>query len=737
MKSKIYGILGRVVSALAVPAVMFVSACTAEPDDSNLYTMTGETIEDFLVRNDSTFSNFNYILTRSGYDRLLGTYGPYTCFAPTNDAVQTYIDSLYDDAEARIEHNGMTERSLEGLSDSLCTDIVQYHLLNQQEVMEADMSIGSSLLPILGREISISSKLADDGKSYTVLSKSATIIEADNELTNGVVHVIDKVIPRSNRMVNEEFLKRENFSIFNEALILTGLADSVSVEKKDVSFANTKPAATSGYYIPEECKAGFTIFAESNSVFNAKNIYTIDDLIDSANVWYAKAATGSKSSSINAKEGWYDYYRNNGIQISTGTDYTKSNNALNMFVRYHILKSALAENVLAFDYNTVGGNEYTLETFGYSGDVYEYYETMLPKTLVKTWKINKKGSTDKGKIFLNRYVENNTLTDQVEGMGSESMHALKFRGVEILTDSAFEQSLNGYVYPIDQVLLYDARVPNGVLNERMRFDCLTLLPEISNNGFRGMTVPQLQAKSGNSSDSRVRFPTNFFDNVVVFNGDMTKIDMNVCAGSTGTDYTLYKGDSFQGMGVYDFAIKLPPVPDGTYELRLGVTNFSGSQGSMLQFYLGEAPSVYTMQAIDLPVDMRMDAYSDGGMSDARIVELGYVPCNDATNYPDAYEDRGVETDKIMRQHGYMRDNLMTVRMHGNHSASKGTTEMVGRFCAYQFRRIVVKRDFTQRDMWLRLKTVLPDETGRKFQLDYLEFCPVNIADNTRYMEDMY
>lgn len=724
MKTKILKLFGKGMGLLLLPACMAIAGCNAEPDDSNRYTFTGETAEDFLANRDSLYSSFNYILQRSRYDRLLSTYGKITCFAPTNEAIAVYIDSLYNDVEARIEHNGMTENSLEGLSDSLCTDIAEYHLVNNEKKMIKNMD-NSTCRTILGREITTAIDSLN-GISYAVIGGGSYVIDGDNEVENGVVHGVNKVIPRSNRLVNEAFMKAKDYTIFNAALELTGLSDSLSKQEKDIEFTTppTDKEDPNGYYTPTECKYGFTVFAESDEVFKENGINSIDDLIAKAKEWYGQAATGSKPSSVNATQGWYDYYRNNNVTISTGDDYTSEKNVLNMFVRYHILNAALSARNLALDYNIVNGTgvdgaKYSGNAYGYTGDAIDYFETMLPKTLMKMWKVK-----SEGKIYINRYVENNTLTDKVESLGSSSMHSIEFEGVWVKTDQALDPPINGYIYPIDKILLYDARVPNGVLHERMRFDCLTLLPEIMNNGFRGMFIDELQGITG-KSESRVRFPINYFDNIIVYNGNKTTLDMN-CASKTNS-YLAYKGDTFQGKGVYDFAIKMPPVPDGTYELRVALTNFGADRGSMMQYYLGESSDVNSMQAIDIPMDLRMS--STKPMEDSRVVEIGYVPINDETNYPDAYEDRGVETDKVMRQHGYMREGLSIVK--------STDASMIGRFVAYQFRRILIKRDFKQRDMWLRVKTALPDEDTRKFQIDYIELCPVGIAESSQYMEDMY
>ena len=51
----------------ALAAVVALGSCNKEPDESNLYTFTGETIETFIEK-DSTLSSFNYILNRVGLE---------------------------------------------------------------------------------------------------------------------------------------------------------------------------------------------------------------------------------------------------------------------------------------------------------------------------------------------------------------------------------------------------------------------------------------------------------------------------------------------------------------------------------------------------------------------------------------------------------------------------------------------------------------------------------------------
>lgn len=93
MRKKIF-IQTMAVLTMFFSSSVLLTSCKENIDESNLYTFTGETIEDFLANRSDEFSSFNYILTRIGYDKILSAYGMYTCFAPNNDALKVYIDSL-------------------------------------------------------------------------------------------------------------------------------------------------------------------------------------------------------------------------------------------------------------------------------------------------------------------------------------------------------------------------------------------------------------------------------------------------------------------------------------------------------------------------------------------------------------------------------------------------------------------------------------------------------------------
>ena len=671
-----------------IPYSLFTS-CKEDIDESNLYTFTGETIEDYLTNRPEKFSDFNYILGRIGYDKILSAYGTYTCFAPTNEAVQEYIDSLYDDpVNVEIPHNGMTQRGLEGLTDSLCEDIALFHLL-ATEVMGVNMGNGMTIKTMLGRDINTS---IDPESGAVTISRASTITNMDNELENGILHEIDCVIRRSNMLIAGEMENHPDlFTIFTQALKLTGLADSLT----EVSRTDFDKVENPHFYLPEKCELGYTIFAETDQVLAENNINNIDDLIAYANEQYGKSAEQG--------DGWYDYARNHNIKVSTGTDYKNPWNALSMFVRYHILDYKMPYSKLVHNRNQI--SKVTLM---------EYYETMLPYTLLKI-------TRNSNRLYINRWIANNSLTDMIAELGSVAMHTVLFDGIRIEGANSQVSAVNGYIHPLTGMLVYNYDVPHGALNERLRFDDTAFLGEMISNSFRGIVYNEVRAlnggksgSDGNLSGDYIRIPPGFLKNLAIYNGDDTRL---YYLPGSGSGWSNYQEDEFNCKGRFDFAFRLPPVPDGTYELRIGYTA-NGNRG-MLQFYLGSSSELTDMKALDIPLDMRI------------------VPVNNADLTPDVNtgwcdwsrcDDKGVESDANMRNLGYMRGPLYyTLGVNSGNYARTNREDM---------RRILAKQDFKQDEYWLRFKTVLEGDAWQ-FHLDYIEFCPENVYNNTRYAEDMY
>jgi hypothetical protein len=445
-------------------------------------------------------------------------------------------------------------------------------------------------------------------------------------------------------------------------------------------------------------------------------INDINGLIDYANRVYGNAAS------------WYDYLNETGNSVSTGNDYTNRFNALNMFVAYHILYAGMPEDELVYERSP---KWLKAETWNYTNGAqpFDFYETMLPNTILKIWQ--PEPMVSKKSLYINRYVSFNTLTDELGTMGSSAFHQLMREGVKINRSSDKAkgvqnwnvQTYNGYIHSLQGMLVYDEMVPKGVLHERLRFDSTTFLVEFINNGIRMSTNAEMKALNGGGdrSGGRVAFPLNYFDNVVSYTSQ-NRFRYNVKGA-----YNAWQSDTFQGWGDYDLAIKLPPVPTNTYEFRIFYTPMS--HGGMMQFYMGSSSSLQSMMALDIPLDVRIP------IDDPRI---GWTIFTDE-------EDYGVATDAAMRNRGYMRG----IYSYADHAEKGDLNTSAGiiddkRNMRYtttgnqSLRKIMCRMQLRQSDEhWFRIKNVISDETDLKWQFDYIEFVPLDVVDNDTYSEDWF
>jgi uncharacterized surface protein with fasciclin (FAS1) repeats len=103
--------------------------------------------------------------------------GPFTVFAPTDDAFDAYLES-----------SGMTEEEALAGGEML-QSIVGYHLVSMMEDSSMVMGMdGESLTTVNGAPLDITV----DGE--TVMVGDATVLRYDIEASNGVIHVIDTVL---------------------------------------------------------------------------------------------------------------------------------------------------------------------------------------------------------------------------------------------------------------------------------------------------------------------------------------------------------------------------------------------------------------------------------------------------------------------------------------------------------------------------------------------------------------
>lgn len=698
--------------ALAALGVASFTSCSEEIDDSNLYTFTGQTVIDYL-RSDSTLSDIAKISDRAGMSDRLSAYGTYTCFAPTNEALKVYIDSLYNDKKSD-NHNGLYAGEVPADSvmnrlwksekcDSLCKDIIESHVTGQKKTTN-DFLTGADITMMLGNTHTpkrVNGEITMDGTTH--------FIKTDQEVENGIVQVIDRLFYRSTNYIIDEMDAMGCYGLWVEALRKTGIDKILqeNIRTKGISWFNIEPETKYPFAdYPTKCKVGFTIFAEPDEVLKKEGINTFADLVARANQEYANC------------KNWYSYVEDAGINVSTGNDYTNQWNALNMFIRYHILHYALSTDKLVYSFNELKDM-----------DVYEYVRTLLPGTMFKLTGIKDPGG-NVGEIRINRQLNTPTLTSDpgnTNRNGTAYLEANQVIDEGILVGNSkinSRQASNGYVHPISGVLAYKETVPNKVLNERLRFEFMSLFDESMTNRYRGYTGADLKSFFGRTDRNitAVRIPEGYFENMVIYNGDASRVyylTKDQANGNYGYDcWNDYQGDELYCKGAYDFAIKLPPVPkDGTYELRFGYVN--NGLRTIVQFYLGHSSDRSTMTPCDIPLDQNVDLKS---------TTVGWTD-------PNTDGDNGAAVDKAMHNRGWMRGpNYFSNKKYGEGSTARFKSDGG----QHHIRRVVTKQYFKQgEENWFRCKTAMPENTEAEFELDYIELVPVNVYNHPSLTEDVF
>jgi len=257
-----------------------------------------------------------------------------------------------------------------------------------------------------------------------------------------------------------------------------------------------------------------------------------------------------------------------------------------------------------------------------------------------------------------------------------------------------------------------------------------------NNGLHYATSKEVSTLNGGGDGNRVAFVNNYFDNIVCYNPG-TLLRFNVMGA-----WRAHNNDQFQGWDTYDFAIKLPHVPTGDYELRIIYPPMA--RGGLMQFYLGNSPKQSDMVAVGIPFDACADPTKDPAFGAEEITD-------------DEFSDFGVASDQVMHVRGYMRAPASISRGErtdkrdaltwddNNDDIYQAAKNIVGDqncrsewgYGVMMLRRIITTQRFEQgKDYWLRIKNLVNDP-NLGWSFDFVELVPVNIVNSQTMTEDWY
>lgn len=631
--------------AILMAMQLLATSCVDKLTNDRIYTFKGEMVTDYLQNRKEKFSDFITVLQRAKIYDLLTTYGTYTCFAPTNTAIGYFL-----------QEKGLT--AVSELSDADCDTLAYNHLI---KITYFTTDLNDGVIPttnMLDRYLSLSVDTDAYSNVEYFINKSSKITLRDDSVENGVVHTVDRVLSTSNDLLPDMLEKDTTISLFYSAIVRTGFAEqllkyidptySVSDDSAEIGIKYHTGNENETAYYPKVRKFKYTGFIEPNSVFEEHNITNLTELTAYAkqiyDVTYPEDA------------GRYD------------NDFRNPKNPLNRFVAYHFLDRLGNYNELTVTDNSQGEFKTRLND-GALADVTDYYETMCPHTLIRC-------SAPPEGLFINRLGVGGVYTD---------------RGVKVYapSESSVDQSaINGVYHYIDDILCYDVHTRDDVFNTRFRFDATTLSSDFMSSGARGRAgvTTCTGFKAGSVKD------WIFTDETLLSVRNRHLIQ-----------FWCYQGDEVVLLHQFDFSFKLPPVPEGTYEVRLGYVIMPGR--GIIQAFFDDKPC-------GIPLDLRLQG-TNPVIGWVRDYTTTTAPLN--TNYVEANR----ATDKALHNRGYMKGaDVIRAYTGGGYTVSRAQPNWI--------RRVLTTAYFSgNEDHYLRFKQVL-DNNKAEFAFDYIELCPKNV-----------
>ncbi|MBT8203029.1 MAG: fasciclin domain-containing protein [Acidimicrobiia bacterium] len=248
----------RLIALMAVLALV-AAACGGDDTDAEATTTTEApatttttmaeemtaTVVDIAV--DGGFTTLVAAVQAAGLADTLSGDGPFTVFAPTDDAFAALPDGVLD---ALLED-----------TDTLA-EILTYHVV-PGKVLAADVVGLTSATTVQGEDIAI--EVVDGG---VLLNGNANVTTTDIEAVNGVVHVIDNVILPPSVDVD---------SLLAEPMM--GLIETAQAAGNFTTFLAAADAAELTGALASGALGKLTIFAPTDEAFAALPEGTLDSLL--------------------------------------------------------------------------------------------------------------------------------------------------------------------------------------------------------------------------------------------------------------------------------------------------------------------------------------------------------------------------------------------------------------------------------------------------------------------------
>ena len=688
----------RLVLTLCLASLL--SACREQVDTSARYVFRENTIMDYLMKHPETYSAYTDLLyqvpvsplSETTVGQLLSARGRYTVFAPTNEAIQHYLDTL----AASTDDHYISAPSWDAFSDSTKLDSIRKVIVLNSIIDSGDDGIAYMTYNFPtenGGEFGYSNM--NDKKLSVFYSETSDTIfinkycpinprNKDIIALNGNIHQMERVVAPGNLSAASYLrkiidMKADGYLVMARAIQACGLLDTLEAMRDEVyedmyQRGLFKSWENDGRYVispPRHRLYGFTIFAATDDFWRAQGIDPqAADLLPRLVQW------------IRDNHQYAD-----DDTFTTDDNYQNPEHLLYQWTTYQILPMRVPSDKLVIHNESFS----TTHTPGSSPiPVTDYFITFGKRRLIKVYESKRSGG-----ICLNRFPR---LDNRRTGTGEETGCDADKEGIRIEVDdprAVLSDISNCCIYPLARPLAYDDAVRNCLLRERLRFDIMSMFPETMTNDIRCKRLTH----SYLTDENFTTFPPH---ETYDYCRDMQLSTESRPRYSNYSGTGMMFGDELLIYGNYDVTFRFPPVPrTTTYEVRLGY--IAQYNRGIVQFYFGTDPD--NLPVTGIPIDMtRMGANLPGYEADSDD------------------QDYNAELDKRMRNYGLMKGPLSIPSCRADES---------------WIRCIVARMTITpNRDHYLRMKSVINSEE-RQCVIDFFELCPKEVYDNPNEPEDIW
>ncbi len=252
----------RLLILLAAAVMVLCNFCKDDMDGKLFLTSDEVAIDEYILERDRSMTLFLDIVEKADMSGTIHARGTYTCFIPTNDAVNSYLQSE-------------GKNSVSDLTAEECKRIVKYHMVNHGDgadavpLMSSDFIDGRlPLATMLAKYLTTRTVDAEGGVKIRVNRQAEILKNEDSRdkdgirVTNGCIHKMSSVLTPPTATCGE--MVRDSlpatYSLFKQVLEHTGWVQRMIEDKANLTW--------------------YTVFLQANEAFTSEGINDMDGLAD-------------------------------------------------------------------------------------------------------------------------------------------------------------------------------------------------------------------------------------------------------------------------------------------------------------------------------------------------------------------------------------------------------------------------------------------------------------------------